>query len=185
MRRFLLLLIALTGPLSAAQPWQTLTNCKLVRHPGNDGDSFHVHHAGKAYIFRLYYVDTPETATDFPDRVAEQAHYFGISQRRAVDIGRAAERFSSRQLAEPFTVVTRWQDARGRSKLPRHYAFVFVNGRQDLGHLLVQNGLARVFGEKAIPPTGGTTKAVEQKLLTLERQARKARLGAWASASAN
>jgi hypothetical protein len=38
----------------------------------------------------------------------------------------------------------------GRSKLPRHYAFVFPGGsRQDLGTLLTEAGLARSFGQKA------------------------------------
>ncbi|MEI6084864.1 MAG: thermonuclease family protein [Verrucomicrobiota bacterium] len=170
-----------TGSVLAAAQWQTLTGCKLSRNEANDGDSFHVEHNGHEYIFRLYYVDAPEVEDDFPDRVAEQAKYFNISHRRALEVGRAAARFTARQLNDHFTVITRWDDARGRSKLPRDYAFIITGEKKDLGQLLVQNGLARVFGEKAVPPDGATTKFVEQKLNALERQAKTAHLGGWSA----
>jgi len=169
------------GTLFAAQRWQTLDNCQLVRNKSNDGDSFHVAHNGQEYIFRLYFVDTPEVEDDFPDRVAEQAKYFGASLRRSLEIGRAAARYTGHQLNERFTVVTRWENARGRSKLARNYAFVLTSEKKDLGQLLVQNGLARVFGEKAVPPDGATVKSVEQKLRSLERQAKTAHVGGWSA----
>jgi len=43
-----------------AKKWETLVDCKLKNNSFNDGDSFHVSHKGKEYIFRLYFVDTPE-----------------------------------------------------------------------------------------------------------------------------
>src|SRR5689334_22434868 len=122
----------LTGTLFAAQRWETLNDCKLIHSEANDGDSFHVQHNGHEYIFRLYFVDTPETEDDFPERVAEQATYFGVSHRRALELGRAAARFTARELGEHFTVVTRWDDARGRSKLPRNYAFIVTGEKKDL-----------------------------------------------------
>lgn len=184
MRPWILILL-LAGPAVAAPRWETLENCRLVHHDGNDGDSFHVEANGREYIFRLYFVDTPEVEDDFPERVAEQAKYFGISHRRALEVGRAAARFTARQLDERFTVLTRWEDARGRSKLARHYAVVLTSQKKDLGQLLVQNGLARVFGDKAILPNGDSVKAVEQKLNSLQRQARSARVGGWAYANSS
>jgi endonuclease YncB( thermonuclease family) len=80
-------------------------------------------------------------------------------------------------------VTTRWDDARGRSKLPRYYAFVTVN-KQDLAELLVRAGLARVFGEKAVTPAGLSTHGEQEKLLQLERDAKANHRGAWSYATA-
>ena len=149
----------------------------------NDGDSFHVHANGEEYIFRLYYVDTPETDLSFKDRVQEQADYFGLSVEDTVRLGKKAAEFTDRQLrGHPFTIITRWQDAEGRSRLPRHYAFIIVNDK-DLSEELVREGLARVFGVKVVKPDGTTTRAEEEKLLALQREAKAAHRGAWANAT--
>ncbi len=47
--------------LGAREDWITLENCRLVPNPANDGDNFHASVNGKEYIFRLYFVDAPET----------------------------------------------------------------------------------------------------------------------------
>src|SRR5262245_9300497 len=41
--------------------WVTLTGCRLLTNQFVDGDSFHVTHKGNKYIFRLYFVDSPES----------------------------------------------------------------------------------------------------------------------------
>ena len=58
-------------------------SCHYLIKRANDGDSFHVSVNGKEYIFRLYFVDTPEVDTEFPQRVKEQARYFGITPEQA------------------------------------------------------------------------------------------------------
>jgi endonuclease YncB( thermonuclease family) len=176
-----LVLAALATGAGARTPnrdWQTLDNCRLLDNPSNDGDSFHVQHNGQEFIFRLYFVDAPETDADFPDRVAEQAAYFGISDKRAQNTGQLAARFSARALTGRFTVLTRWDNALGRSKLPRHYAILLVNGR-SLAELLVENGLARIHGQNVELPDGTKPARTEQKLETLERRAKSQQLGAW------
>jgi endonuclease YncB( thermonuclease family) len=178
-------IVALTLVANAAfarTGWEVLENCRLLPNHANDGDSFHVTHKNHEYIFRLYYVDAPETDDSFPERVAEQAAYFGISKEHTLNVGHSAAGFTESQLAGRFTVTTRWEDARGRSKLPRYYAFVTVNDK-DLAELLVQNGLARVFGEKAETPTGKPPRAVEEKLRRLEREAKASHRGAWGNGS--
>jgi len=56
-----ILYLLLAPPMMCrAQSWQELTGCKFAEQDFNDGDSFHVKHKGKEYIFRLYFVDTPE-----------------------------------------------------------------------------------------------------------------------------
>ena len=180
---FLALTLSASRPVLAANDWQTLENCKLLHNASNDGDSFHVQHAGKEYIFRLYYVDCCETEDEFPERVAEQAAYFHITHKHALEMGKAAARFTHDQLAtNRFTVITRMQDARGQSKLPREYAFIHVGG-SDLGELLVEGGLARVYGMKAVLPNGTSTKTEEDKLLHLEHEAKAQHRGAWGVAA--
>jgi endonuclease YncB( thermonuclease family) len=167
----------------AAEPWRTLKDCRLVPNPSNDGDSFHVHANGEEYVFRLYYVDTPETDLSFKDRVQEQANYFGLSIEDTLSLGQRAAVFTERQLrSHPFAVVTCWQDAQGRSRLERYYAFVVVDDK-DLSEELVRQGLARVYGMKVTKPDGTKTRAEEEKLLALEREAKEAHRGGWGKAT--
>jgi endonuclease YncB( thermonuclease family) len=137
-------------PHSIWAEWVTLRDCRLVPSEGNDGDSFRFVSGGQEYIARLYFVDCAEKDDQVPDRIVQQMEAFGVSEDKVYQYGHEATRFTERVLARPFTVVTRFQDARGRSKLPRHYAFIFPNSsRQDLGSLLTEAGLARSFGQTA------------------------------------
>jgi DNA uptake protein ComE-like DNA-binding protein len=137
-------------PHSIWAEWVTLRDCRLVPSEGNDGDSFRFVSGGQEYIARLYFVDSAEKDDQVPDRIVQQMEAFGVSEDKVYQYGHEAKMFTERVLAGPFTVVTRFQDARGRSKLPRHYSFVFPNGsRQDLGSLLTEAGLARSFGQTA------------------------------------
>lgn len=143
---FLLLLV----PLSALADWATMRDCRLVPSDGNDGDSFHFLSGGEEYIARLYFVDCAEKDDQVPERIVQQMEAFGVSEDVVYRYGHEAKKFTERVLAQPFTVITRFQDARGRSKLPRYYSFIFPDGsRQDLGTLLTEAGLARSFGQTA------------------------------------
>ncbi len=175
-------LFALQASCWAVAPWVTLENCTLATNAYNDGDSFHVRHDGREFIFRLYFVDTPEPDDGFLERVRDQAGYFGVSIPTVVHVGTEASAFVQNQLAnQSFTVITRWQGAQGRSKLPRFYAFIQVAG-QDLGKMLVSQGLARVYGVRATLPDGTRAETARAALLALEDTARHARLGAWTTA---
>lgn len=177
----LFLSLALCGAASfasAEEPWQTYQNCTLLPNAANDGDSFHVRAGGKEYIFRLYFVDTPETDASLPERVAEQAKYFHVTVPQTLQVGIEAERFTRAKLGRPFTVMTCKQDARGRSHLPRYFAFIEM-GREDLAESLVANGLARVYGATAKTPAGQEPEAENRKLKQLEITARSQKLGGW------
>ena len=165
-----------------SQPWQVLKDCRLVSSASADADSFHVRAGGKEYIFRLYFVDAPEAETSFPERVAEQAKYFGITSEQALQLGKHAKKFTREKLARPFTVRTYMQDARGRSKLDRHYAFVEASDG-DLAELLVANGLGRVYGSAATPAGLSSPERQWRKLERLEREAKAAKVGGWGAAS--
>ena len=126
-------------------------------------------------------MDAAETDAGFPERVAEQAKYFGVTPAQALQLGILAKKFTRQKLAAPFTVRTRMQDALGRSKKQRFYAFIETSDG-DLGELLVANGLARVHG--AIASSGTSAPARQKrKLEQLERVAKQQKVGAWGASS--
>lgn len=161
-----------------SKEWIVLKDCRLIPNPANDGDSFHVSVGEKEYLFRLYFVDAPETDEMIPRRLVEQAKYFAITVPQAIEIGRAAKEFTHQKLSEPFTVFTHMSDAMGRSRLERFYAFVQTK-EGDLGEQLVRNGLARIYGYKAAPPALRNSRLEIEKLQQFEDQARQEKIGAW------
>ena len=161
-----------------SKDWVVLENCRLITNPANDGDSFHVSVGAKEYLFRLYWVDAPETDARNPGRLIEQGKYFGITVPQAIEVGQAAKEFIQEKLSQPFTVFTHMSDAMGQSRLERFYAFVETK-EGDLGEQLVRNGLARSYGFKAAPP-GLTSSRIEvEKLQQFEDEAKRDKIGAW------
>lgn len=163
-----------------ADEWQTIRNCRLMENESNDGDSFHVKADGEERIFRLYFVDTPESEEGgyVEKRVTEQAQTFGITEEVSVAMGKKAAAFTRAVLSRPFKVLTRGQRALGASRIQREYAFVTTADGDDLGEALVSRGLARSFGETASGPRG-SADSLRSKYDRLERSARSQRLGAW------
>jgi DNA uptake protein ComE-like DNA-binding protein len=161
-----------------SKEWIVLKDCRLIPNPANDGDSFHVSVGPNEYLFRLYFVDAPETDEMTPTRLIEQARYFAITVPQAIEIGRAAKEFTRQKLSEPFTVFTHMSDAMGQSRIERFYAFVQTKDG-DLGELLVRNGLARNYGFKAAPPGLKSSRIEIKKLQQFENQARQEKIGAW------
>jgi endonuclease YncB( thermonuclease family) len=156
--------------------WTVLTDCKLLKRDANDGDSFHVRQEGKEYIFRLYYVDCAETSLAFPDRVNEQADYFHLDEKDTMHVGLSAKAFTEKVLAESsFAVVTKWEDARGNSRLPRYYGFV-ITPQGDLDELLAAEGLVRIYGMRVDDNLGGRKQS---ELKQLEQGAKREGAGAW------
>ena len=161
-----------------ARQWRLYENCKLIPNESNDGDSFHVRYNKREYIFRLYFVDTPESESSLRERVAEQAAYWGIDERTSIQLGKEAAKFTARFLADGFTVYSKLSDARGRSDKDRDYAVVMA-GNKDLAVELVRNGYARVFGEGVEYPDGTSEQTIWWRLKSAEREARKNKAGGW------
>jgi len=160
-------------------PWQTIRNAQLIDNPWNDGDSFHILANGTHRVFRLYFVDTPETDRSLSDRIKTQAAYFNIPPTQVSALGEKAAAVSESLLkGKSLTIHTRWRDALGRSKLGRYYALIEVDGK-DLGGLLVQQGLARVYGMKTDLPDGSDAARMTNRLQQFEREARARKVGAW------
>src|ERR1043165_2378545 len=161
-----------------SKEWIVFQDCRSIPNPANDGDSFHVSVGHREYLFRLYMVDAPETDEMVPRRLVDQARYFGITVRQAIEVGRAAKEFTRQKLSEPFTVFTHLSDAMGQSRLERFYAYVQTKDG-DLGEQLVRNGLAQIYGFRAAPPGLTSVRLESDKLQRLENEAKRERIGAW------
>jgi competence protein ComEA len=174
------------GPVLAASkwppadaPWQRFEGCRLITHAANDGDSFHVRLPdGTERIFRLYFVDAPETSKRLATRVGEQATYLGLNVAQTVGVGQQASLFSLAHLKAPFTIHTRFQDAKGSSSMPRYFALVELADGY-LSESLVRAGLVRIYGMLLDLPDGTSKWAFRGRLLAMEKRARRAGEGAW------
>lgn len=159
--------------------WEVLEGCRLITNAVVDGDSFRVMHQGREYIFRLYFVDAPESDAALTERARDQAAYFGIRSHDIPAAGKLAAQFTRERLAgREFTIVTRWQNAMGRSSLARFYAMVLVNGK-NLAEELVAHGHARIHGLRANWPDGPRSSTFINQLKNLELTAREKQLGVW------
>lgn len=180
----LLLTAALAAANSGAradEKWTTFENCTVDEKDYRDGDSLHVkNEKGREYIFRLYFVDAPETNDRFPDRLAQQGEYFGgLTPDEVIRVGEDAAKFTDKFLSGKFTVHTRYHDALGGSSKKRYYAIIEKDG-VSLAEALVERGYARIFGVDVTPPGAATEKAYLLRLKGKENEARKAGLGGWA-----
>jgi len=166
-----------------AKPWRKLEHCRIVESFGNDGDSFHIKHGSKEYVFRLCYADCPESSMSYPERVHEQAEWWGITDEDVVRAGNDAKKFTMKLLdGRDFTVYTKFTDARGRSKLGREFAMIKV-GDKWLCERLVAAGLARSYGYTVTTPDGISRRDFRRRLDALELEAKAAGRGAWGYAA--
>lgn len=182
---FLVCLICSVGLAErVSDDWIRLDGCTLIENPYNDGDSFHVRHKGNEYIFRLYFVDCPESDASLPERNGEQAQVFGLAPEAVPAAGVLAKTYTLGLLSDKqFTVYTHWSDARGRSKLKRFYA-VILSGEKNLARELVTAGWARAFGEKSNYPDAAHSKRFVEDLKELQDKAKKSGVGAFARVAA-
>lgn len=174
----LLLLAAL--PAFASGEWEELRGCRLIKHEANDGDSFHVKADGEERISRRYFVDAPESerAGQVANRISDQAETFGITEKESIEIGKKAAAFTRSVLSRPFAVLKRGQNAMGPSQLKREYAFVTTADGEDLGEMLVSQGLARSHSEDAATPNSKADD-LRDRYDAFEAKARSEKTGAW------
>ena len=159
-----------------SKPFESVRGCVLVPDRSNDADSFKIRLPdGREEIVRLYFVDAPESETAYRDRLDEQGAYFGITRQEAAQLGKEASAFTAKALAEPFTVQTRRRKLFGYRML----SMITTSTGDDLGELLVKNGMARIYGIATPLPDGRTSRQYLAHLGRLEAQAKEARLGGW------
>ena len=153
-----------------------------------DGDSFRVvlddNGEKRDEVVRLYYVDCPETVAvgdSGKRRVRAQFRYFGLERGMdAIEVGKMAKKRVGELLEKPFTVHTAGSRAMGRSKKPRIYGMVTLHDGRDLAAVLVNEGLARVYGVKKTRPDGTKSGEYDAYLKDLELSAAVQKKGAWA-----
>ena len=186
MKKCLFFVLFLSCSLATALPaaeLETIENATLVEAGLNDGDSFKVQANGKVLHLRLYYVDCLETTagTDAElERIREQQYHFGLEDPAAVmRFGKQAATYVKRVLARPFTIHTGYAFAPGRSASGRYYAFVETHDGRDLGHLLVEQGLARIHGKTRPAPDGTPSETMIEELQDMRSIAMLNRAGIW------
>jgi len=147
-------------PANLGAEWVGFDDCKLIENEYYDGDSFMLQCGRKKFVFRLYFVDTPETDERFPDRLKEQGNAFGgMTSKQVMALGEKAKRFTREFLSDGCSVFTKQHTARGASGLPRFYAFIETE-QGFLSQALVEAGLARVHGKASNGPDGRTQREI-------------------------
>lgn len=159
--------------------WTVYRNVKLDIDRHLDGDSFTTITAEGPMVFRLYYVDAPETDTSYKSRNSEQGRAFGVSSRKIPGYGKQAAEFTRAFLKKPFTVYTRKEDAQGRSALPRYFALIETEAGW-LHEALTEAGWARVYGKPVTLPDGASQKTHWRLLEELQAKALRDGAGVWA-----
>ena len=151
----------------------------------NDGDSFRVDAGGRKLHLRLYYVDCLETAPYGATgiaRIREQQRHFGLEDLpTVVDFGEQATDYTQELLSQPFSIYTSYANAPGSSSTGRFYAFVETHTGDDLGTLLVAQGLARIHGKTRPAPDGTPSETVLAELQDLRATAMLKRAGIWSA----
>ncbi|WP_395743170.1 hypothetical protein [Prosthecobacter sp.] len=168
------------------QKFKIYPKAKLVESRANEADTLRVKLSDteEEHIFVLYYVDALDASLTHPQRVQEQARYFGVSSQRVIEEGQRATQYVTQLLKkQPFTVMTRWEEVPG---LSRYYAFILVEvspGRPVyLADLLVQQGYARVAGvTSGLPADSRSINDYALELQNLRRQAQQSKAGIWAA----
>lgn len=177
----LIVVVGMLAVLPARAQWRSIRNAQLNEDAYYDGDSFELFTARSRRVYRLYFVDAPETDNSFPDRVKEQADYFNVSVERVLELGKEARQFAREFLKDGVIVHHRRQEAGGRAE--RYFAIVQSPDGRYLCEALVEAGLARVFGAGMDLPDGTPEARHWSRLRAAERRARAAGAGAWAERS--
>ena len=185
-------MLFLTALCLRAAELSRLEACVLVPTEWADGDSFLVRTAdGTEHTVRLYGADCIEwhIGDESDDRrLRAQRRYFGISGHggsaqasieAAKSFGKAAAERREEVLAEPFTLITSFADARGDGRHKRIYGFIRTSTGEDLATLLVREGLARAFGVYRQTPEGVSKDDWQQELADHELAAASRRAGVW------
>ena len=140
------------------RPLVLVTNCVWVADKNNDGDSFRISTGASNFTVRLYDVDCPDLKPISAQRHAAQTNHFKADGERLIEIGRVAARFTSNQLARPFSIITRYAHSYGG---PRVLAYAITCDGADLGAMLISNNFAHANGGKYNPPPAALVRGAK------------------------
>ena len=169
--------------------YEVFQNCTLLEARNNDGDSFMLRlPSGKTAEFRLYFVDTPESAfkrygggESNHARISQQAADLGgITPEQAVEIGKKGKAFTLGLLeSKPFTLHTEWDSPYNDGRYHAHVEVSYEGKTRWLHQVLVERGLVRIKTKPADLPDGHTAAQEKENLRRLESEAKRNNLGAW------
>ncbi|MBL9132275.1 MAG: hypothetical protein JNG86_13815 [Verrucomicrobiaceae bacterium] len=174
---------AVPGMPAPKAEFEVFPKARLVESKNNEADTLRIKldDLHEETVFTLYFVDAPDISLTHPQRVQEQARYFGLSQDQVTKAGEKAANYVTGLLKDrPLIVFTRWEPVPDRS---RYYALIMVEtdkGKVYLADLLMQHGHARLAGVTCDLP--GKVQGVDdygRHLLDLGKAARTAKLGVW------
>jgi hypothetical protein len=158
-------------------------NPKLIESSSNEADTLRLQVGKEEQVFVLYYVDALDATPAHPDRINEQATFFGKASPQAVlETGREAWSYVKELLStRKFLVLTRWE------KVPnteRYYAIIRVEYEPGkwayLADLLMRQGYARINGlQTPLPDNTPTVENYIGELMTHAKYARQKKLGIW------
>jgi len=173
-------------PVSAV--FQVVPGAVLVETRANEADTLRMKVGDEEHVFVLYYVDALEATDTHPQRIHDQAKWFGLTEADngvIVEVGQEALQYVRRLLTTcRFWVVTRWERV---PNTMRYYALISVEHQLGkppvwLADLLIGEGFGRVHGlTTPFPPAsdGRTIPQYLQDLKRLSQDARQRKAGIW------
>lgn len=174
-------------PKEVEEKFLIFPRATLIESRANEADTLRIRIGNDEHIFVLYFVDALEASMNHPQRVAEQARYFGRTNDKVItSTGTEAAAYVTELLkTRPFEVITRWERVPNTLRYYALICFLREDGqRVYLVDLLLRKGYARLDGvHTPLPGDNRDLPTYLAELMSLSRKAREEKQGVWAKTS--